>query len=759
KRRLEDQRFITGTGRYLDDVSLPDQTYAYILRSPHAHARIRGIDTAAAARAPGVRAVLTGRDYQAAKLGPLKSPIPVRNRSGADRADPPRWPLAHERVRHVGDGVALVVADTLAQARDAAELVAVDYQDLPIVAHAIEAMAAGAPQLFDEAPNNVCIDWETGDAAAVAAAFAQAAHIAKIDIINNRVSANSMEMRGAIGVFADGRYLLYASTQGANATRDILCKQVFGIPAEQMRVVTPDVGGGFGMKVFSYPEYPLVLWAARLVERPVRWIPDRSESLLSDSHGRDNITHAEIALDRDARVIAMRVDLVVNFGAYVSQFAPFLPTGVQTPLFTGSYMIPAIYVTVKAAFTNTVPVDAYRGAGRPEASYVIERLMDSAARELGLPRDEIRRRNFIPPARMPYKTPLVHTYDSGEFARNLSDAQNLADWPGFSERRRQSQGRGRLRGIGLATYIEASGAIPEDRATLRVEADGTVVVLSGSQSIGQGQETTFVQFVEQELGIPLERVRFVQGDSDVIALGTGSGGSRSMIFGGVAVIEATKSLISNAKSAAADLLEAATVDVEYRAGQFQVAGTDRRVGLFDVARRAAANGGELQGEGRFAPQMGRSFPNGCHVCEVEVDPETGVVEVVRYSIVDDFGRLANPMLVRGQVHGGTVQGIGQALYEHCVYDAGSGQLLSGSFMDYAMPRADVAPPIAFGFNEVPCRNNPIGAKGCGEAGCAGSLPAVISALTDALSEFGIGHIDMPATSERVWRAINEKRAG
>ena len=758
--RREDDRFLTGAGRYLDDIRLSGEVHAWVLRSPHAHAALRRIDTAAAAGAPGVLAVLTGADYRAAGLGPLKSPVPVENKDGTPRADPSRYPLQEERVRYVGDGIAMVIAETLAQARDAVELIEVDYDPLPAVADPATAAEAGQVQIWDEAPRNLCFDWQAGDQARTDAAFAEAAHVVSLDLVNNRVSANSMEMRGAIGAFADGRYTLYASTQGAHMTRADLCDDVFDIAEDDMRVVVPDVGGGFGMKVFPYPEYPLVLWAARTIGRPVRWVPDRSDSLITDVHGRDHRTHAALALDDDGTILGMRVRTIANLGAYLSRFAPFLPTRVGPPLLTGSYTIPTIHIEVQGVFTNTVPIDAYRGAGRPEASYVIERLMDAAARTFGVSPAAIRRRNYITPEAMPYRTPITYTYDGGDFDQNLRDGLALADQPGFTERRAAAARRGKRRGFGFATYVESSGAFPGEtaEATVRIDGDGQITLLSGNQNIGQGQETVFAQMVEERLGIPLGQLRFVQGDTELIARGTATGGSRGLIYGGHAVLNAAETLIENAMPRAGDLLEAAAVDIEYGEGAFRVVGTDRRIGLFEVAAAAAADGAVLEGDGAFAPEMGRSFPNGCHLAEVEVDEETGVVEVVAYAVVDDFGTIVNPMLVRGQVQGGAVQGIGQALMEQCVYDD-DGQLLTGSFMDYCMPRADDVPAMPVVFNAVPCANNPIGAKGCGEAGCTGSMPAVINAVIDALSELGVRHIDMPATPERVWRAMRAASAG
>ena len=749
-RRREDDRLIVGQGRFLDDIDVPGQAAAYLLRSPYAHAEITGIDVQAALAAPHVVGVLTAADYASAGLGALFSPIKITSKDGSPRADPPRWPLAVDRVRHVGDPVAMVVAEDLASAKDAAELIVVDYAVLPAVVDPIKAQAPGAPELWAEAPRNVCFDWESGDRAATDAAFAGAAHIAAIDIINNRVVANSLEPRGAIAVpEPGGRLCFYVSSQGAHAIRGDLCKQIFNLPPEAIRVVTPDVGGAFGMKAFTYPEYALVAWAAKRFERPVRWMAERSEAFLSDNQGRDHVTHAELALDADAHFLAMRASVTGNMGAYVSKFTPFILTGAQA-LLTGPYRTPLVYAEVKGVLTNTVAVDAYRGAGRPEANYVRERLIDAAAREVGIERAELRRRNFIPPEAMPYAAPLTFTFDSGEFARNLGDAQELADWAGFADRREESRVRGKLRGIGVASYLESSGASADEQATIRVDSAGTLTVRSGQMSGGQGHETAFAQIVEERLGVPWNAITVVQGDTGMVTTGGGTGGSRSLVFGGGAVLAAADAVIENGKTVAADLLEAAAADLDYAEAAFHVAGTDRRVGLFEVA----ANGSDgLEGVGTFAPEVGRTFPNGCHICELEVDPETGRVDILRYSVVDDFGKLLNPLLVEGQVQGGTAQGIGQALFEECSFDAESGQLLTGSFMDYALPRASDIPALAFAANEVLCPSNPLGVKGCGEAGATGAPPAVMNALLDALSAVGVTRIDMPATAERVWRAI------
>ena len=758
-RRIEDERLLRGQGRYIDDINLPDQARAYFLRSPYAHANLVRLDSARAATAPGVVAVLTGPEYRDAGYHELFSEKlyldrPILNKDGSHRADPGRWPLAISRVRHVGDAVAMVIAETVDQARDAAELIEVDYEPLPAVTGVMPAQAAGAPLVWDDVPDNLCFHWELGSEAAKDAAFAKAARVIKLDLVNNRMVANPIEPRGAVASFGeDGRFTLRLATQNTHMIRDVLCDQIMGVPRGEMRVVTGDVGGGFGTKYYMYPEYPLTLWAAKRLGRPIKWTPDRAESFLTDVHARDHVTHAELATDNDGRFLGLHVLKNCNMGAYLSTYAAFIPTMDGAALLAGAYDNPAIYVEVRAVFTHTVPVDAFRGSGRPEANYTVERIVDHAARELGLDPVELRRRNLIPPDKIPYKTALRDTYDSGEFERNMDDALTRAEHVGFAGRRADSQARGRLRGIGMAYYMEATEGLPEDSANIALTAEGRVTVLTGTQDTGQGHRTTFAQIVADYLEVPFDSIAIVQGDTDRIPEGPGTGGSRSVIFGGAAMADAAKNVIEQGRGLAAEMLEAAAADIGYADGQFTIRGTDRRVGLFAVA----AEGGGLAADGHFKPEVSRSFPNGCHVCEVEVDPETGTVDIVRYTVVDDFGRVVNPLLVAGQVHGGTVAGIGQALCEHTVFDE-AGQLLTGSYVDYCMPRADDVPSFDFSYNEILCRTNPLGVKGCGEAGTMGGVPSVVNATLDALTPLGVSDIEMPLTPHRVWQTIQNAKA-
>jgi carbon-monoxide dehydrogenase large subunit len=766
-RRVEDRRFLTGSGRYVDDLTWPHQAYAFMLRSPHAHARIRAIDTAAAAAAPGVLAVYTGADLARDGIGTIPCLSPLQNRDGSPAVMPPRPALVRERVRHVGDTVAMVVADTLAAARDAAELIAVDYEPLPATVETAQALAAGQPLVWDEAPGNLCFDWEIGDRAAVARAAAAARHRIALELVNNRVVVTSMEPRGAIGAYDPGEecYTLWSSTQGSHFLRNLLAESIFHVPENRIRVVTPDVGGGFGMKLFLYPEHVLVLWAAKRLGRPVKWICERSEAFMTDSQGRDNVTRLELFLDEGLRFQALKVETIANMGAYLSNFAPEIPTLSGAVMLSGVYAIPAIHVSVKGVFTNTVPVDAYRGAGRPEAAYALERLVDVAARRLGVGPDELRRRNFIRPEAMPYRTPLGLTYDSGDFQRNMDDALRAARASDFAARRAEARRRGRCRGLGYAVYIEQSGFPPDEFAELRFDPSGTLTILIGTQSSGQGHQTAYAQLAAERLGLPLDKIRVMQGDTAAVGFGRGTGGSRSLPVGGAALADAAHKLVAKGRRIAAHLLEAAEADVEFADGAFRIAGTDRRVGLAEVAR-AAFNPAQLPAglepgfaeSGHFTPPA-PTFPNGCHLCEVEIDPETGAVEILRYLVVDDFGTVVNPLLLRGQVQGGVAQGVGQAMLERCLYDPETGQLLSGSLTDYAIPRADDLPPIAFDYNVVPCRTNPLGIKGAGEAGAIGAPPAFVNAVIDALAEFGIEHLDMPLLRERLWRAIRTAGRG
>jgi aerobic carbon-monoxide dehydrogenase large subunit len=762
--RTEDLRLLTGRGRYLEDINLPGQAHAAVLRSPHAHARITSIDVAEAAAMPGVIAVLTGRDLAADGIAPLPCMAHVPAKAGTpEPAYPPHPALALDRVRHVGDGVALVVAETAAQARDAVDQILVDYEPLPAVTDPVAALAKGAPEIWPEAPGNLNFTWADGDEAATDTAFKAAKRVVALELVNNRVVVASMETRGAIGDWdkAGGGYTLYTSSQGSHLMRDVLTGFIFkDVPADKVRVVTPDVGGGFGMKVFLYAEMVLALWASKRLGRPVKWIADRSGSFLSDSQGRDNVTKAEMALDADSKILAIRVRTIANMGAYLSQFGPYIPTVACKGMQTGVYRVPVGYNEVKAVFTNTVPVDAYRGAGRPEAAYMIERLIDEAGRVTGLGPIEIRRRNMVPPDAMPYTTAMGHTFDSGDFPRLLAEALQDADWDGFEERRAESRRRGLLRGIGLAYYIEVCGGAPSVPAMIRVEPDRTVTVIVGTQSNGQGHETAYAQIVSEHLGVPFEAIRVRQGDTALMAKGSFTGGSRSVPVGGPAAGYAADNAVAKGKEAASELLEAAAADIDYGDGRYTVVGTDRSVDLFAVAEairsgkvKLAGGAVELVGDGEFNPSA-PTYPNGCHICEIEVDPDTGAFTIPRYTVVDDFGKVVNPLLLAGQVHGGIGQGLGQALIERTVYDK-DGQLLTASFMDYAMPRADDLPSYAFRWIEIPCTTNPIGMKGSGEAGAIGAPPAAMNALLDALRPAGVIRIDMPATPSIIWQAIRQ----
>jgi carbon-monoxide dehydrogenase large subunit len=752
--RIEDAALVSGRGRYSDDVGLEGAAHAFVLRSPHAHARIRGVETALAEGASGVVAILTGRDVAADGLGPIPCLVPVTNRDGTKRADTPRPILAVERVRHVGEPVALVVAETLARARDAAELIDVDYEPLDAVGDVALATRPDTALAWEHIRGNVAFDVVAGTRAAETdAAFAQAARTVRVELVNNRLVANPIEPRCAIADYdaASGGSTLYTPSQGTQSIREQIANAILKIGKERLRVVSGHVGGAFGMKIFVHPEQPLVVWASRRLRRPVRWTADRSEGFLSDVQGRDNLSTAELALDDAGRFLALRVRTDANMGAYLSNFGPFIP---QLAVFvlSGVYRIPAVHVHVRGIVTNTVPVDAYRGAGRPEGIYLLERLIDVAARECGFAPEDLRRRNFIAPEEMPYRTATGCVYDSGDFAALMADAMRRADWNGFPERREAAEQRGRLAGIGLAMYIERCGGGGSDTVSVAMDAEGHVTVTSGMVDNGQGHATSFVQLVSERLGIDAARIRVLQGDSDVVPSGM-TGGSRFLSMGGNAARGAAGEMIRKGKEVAGELLEAAVTDIEHADGEYRVAGTDRAVTLEAVARHA---GGLLATHSHANEAF--TFPNGCHVCEVEIDPDTGDTKIVRYTIVDDLGRAINPLLLEGQIHGGTVQGIGQALLEHCVYDADSAQLLTGSFLDYAMPRADDVPMFDCAFRHVPCTTNPLGVKGAGEAGAVGAPPAVINAIVDALAPVtGITHIDMPATREKVWRVLRDAR--
>jgi carbon-monoxide dehydrogenase large subunit len=772
--RKEDWRFLTGRGEFVADVAIPGALHAVIVRSPHAHARIRAID---ASGATGAVAVLTGADMAADGVGPMRCIWPVRSKDGRPMAEPPRWALARGRVRHVGEPVALVVAETRAAATDAAERVAIDYEALPAVIAGRDALADGAPQIHAEAPGNVCFRWSRGDEQAVARGFAAAAHRIALDLVNHRIAGCAIEPRAAIGVpGADPDSLtLYSSTQVPHFTRRLVAEQL-GLPELAIRVIAPDVGGGFGYKGKHYPEETIMAWAARRLRRPVAWVAGRTESFVSDNQARDHVTRCELALDADGRFLALRVDTIANLGAYVSSVGAAIPSAIYTALLAGLYTTPAIYAEVTGVFTTTVATDAYRGAGRPEACFVLERLADEAARRLGLDRAEIRRRNLIPPAAMPYKTPIGPTYDCGNFPRILERALEVSDYGGFEARRERSAARGFARGIGIACFIESSGVAPSklagalgarvglfESAQIRVDLTGAVQASLGTHSHGQGHETTFAQVLASRLGVPLAKIRIFEGDTAAVPYGTGTFGSRSMAVGGSALDRATVKIVEKGRRIAAHRLEAAEADVEFAGGRFAVKGTDRAIAFEDVAR-AANTAHDLPAglepglqESAFYDPANFAFSNGAHVCEVEIDPETGVVRLAGYWAVDDIGTVINPMIVTGQLHGAVTQGLGQALCEACAYDA-EGQLVSASFLDYALPRADWLPDFSSENDESqPCTHNPLGAKGCGEAGTIAAPAAVVSAVLDALRPLGVTDIAMPLTPQRVWAAIRGGR--
>ncbi len=776
-RRREDARFLTGTGQYTDDVTMPRQTCAYFLRSPHAHANIRSIDTKAAKAAPGVVAIYVGADLTG--VNGLPCGWLITGTDGKPMNEPPHPVLAQGKVRHVGDPVAVVVAESLLEAKDAAEMIAVDYEVLPAVVSGVDALKPGAPQIHEQAPGNKCYTWALGDKAAVDAAFATAHHVSKVDIVNNRLVPNAIEPRAAVASYnrAEQSYTLYVASQNPHVERLLMTAFVLGLPETKVRVIAPDVGGGFGSKIYLYAEETALVWASKHVNRPIRWAADRSEAFISDAHGRDHVTHAEMAVDKDGRFLAMRVTTTANLGAYLSTFASCIPTILYATLLAGQYTTPAIYCEVTAAFTNTVPVDAYRGAGRPEATYVVERVVHQVGVDLGIAQDEIRRRNFI--RAFPYATPVALTYDTGNYDQTLDEAMRMADVAHFTSRKAEAARRGKLRGLGYSSYIEACGLAPSNIAgalgaraglyeagEVRVNPTGGVTVFTGSHSHGQGHETTFAQIVADKLGIDMANVEIVHGDTGRIPFGMGTYGSRSLAVGGTAIVKAIDKVVAKGKKIAAHLLEAAETDIEFKDGKFTVAGTDRSKAFGEVALAAYVPHiyplDKLEpglNETAFYDPTNFTYPAGTHICEVEIDPDTGVTEVVNFVACDDFGNIINPMIVEGQVHGGLAQGLGQALLENCVYDAKTGQLLSGSFMDYAMPRADDLPTFKVSTKVTPCTHNPLGAKGCGEAGAIGAPAAMMNAVHDALLGVGVKDIQMPASPHRVWQAIQSAKAG
>ena len=775
--RKEDQRFLVGRGRYTDDLHRPHETHACFVRSPLAHAVVKSIDTSRAEAAPGVVAVYTGKDLAADKVGGIPCGWLVKSKDGSNMVEPPHPALAQDRVRHVGDQVAVVIAETTAQAKAAAQLIEVDYEPLPAVAFVKDAVREGAPQVWEQAKGNTCFDWHLGELAPVEAAFAKAHKIVEIEVVNNRLIPNAMEPRAAIGDYEPSTDMLtlYTTSQNPHLIRLLLGAFVLGIPEHKLRVVAPDVGGGFGSKIFHYAEEAVVAWASRKLGRPVKWTAERSESFMSDAHGRDTVMRAKLALDAEGHFLALRVHNTANMGAYLSTFAPAVPTYLSATLLAGVYTTPAIYAEVHAVFTNTVPVDAYRGAGRPEAAYLLERLVDKAAREMGMDRLEIRRKNFI--RKFPYQTPVALAYDSGDYDATLALALKAIDNDGFPARREAAKKRGMLRGIGYSTYVEACGIAPSalagalgaraglyEAASVRVHPTGSVTVFVGTHSHGQGHETTFAQIIADQLGIPLGSITIAEGDTDKIPFGMGTYGSRSLSVGGSAIVKAVDKIVAKGKKIAAHMLEASEADIVFEHGKFTVAGTDRSKAFAEVAFTAyvphnypietVEPGLE---ETAFYDPKNFTFPGGTHVIEVEIDPETGVVTLVAVAAADDVGRIINPMIVDGQMHGGLAQGIGQALFESALYDE-SGQLLSGSFMTYGMPRAADFPFFKVGNHTTLCTHNPLGAKGVGEVGAIGVPPAVMNAVLDALAPLGVTEMDMPATPEKVWRAIQNARS-
>jgi len=762
--RAEDPYLVRGAGRYVDDVKLIGEARAYVLRSPHAHARIVAIDAARARAAPGVVLVLTGSDPALLALGLQRPWHPRKRRDGSPVFISPQPLLARERVHYVGDPVALIVAETIDQAKDAAELIEIDYETLPAVPTTEAAIAPGAPAVWQDCPDNIAFMHELGDKTAVEKAFTTAAHIVRHRMVISRLTTNSMEPRGCLAEYdaREDRTTLRCTVQVPHLMRRTIAEEIFQVPETQFRVIAENVGGGFGMKGALYPEYSLTALAARLTGRPVKWMSERGEGFLSDEHCRDNVSEAELALDRDGKFLGLRVRTHANIGAYHSSDRNAGPPTNNLGVLAGTYVLPAIHVEVNATFTNTMMTGHYRGAGRPEAAYVLETLVDLAARKLAIGPAELRRRNTIPASAMPYRTALVYTYDCGDFGQNLDDCVAQADHAGFELRRAESKARGKLRGIGMSSTVASTNVGLIERAELRFDPTGTLTIAMGTQDHGQGHATSFRQIIADKLGMAPERVRFLQGDTDLVAIGTGTFGSRSMVAGGTALLAAADKIIAKGRRLAAHVMEAGEHDIIFEQGRFIVAGTDKAITLSEIAETSFSPKSLPKGMEPGLFESGtfdggeRTFPNGCHVVEVEIDEETGAVEIMRYNAVEDVGHMINPLLVAGQVHGGIAQGVGQALMENIVYDA-SGQLVSGSFMDYAMPRADNFCDFALGENEVPTRTNPLGVKGAGESGTVGALPAVMNAVNDALARVGAPYVQMPATAEKVWRALRQSR--
>ncbi|WP_439814340.1 xanthine dehydrogenase family protein molybdopterin-binding subunit [Zavarzinia sp. CC-PAN008] len=761
--RFEDATLVQGRGRYADDVTVPGQVHGVFVRSPFAHGMLNGIDAEAARAMPGVLGVFSAADLDAAGYGTLQNIVPFTNADGSPMKKPARPALPRDRVRHVGEAVALVVAETLDQARAAVEAVVLDVEMLEAVTDARAAFAEGAPQLYEDVPRNLCLDFEAGQKAAVEQAFAVASHVTRLDIASNRLIVNPMEPRSGLAEYdaATERWTFHVSSQGVFALRGALA-EILKVPPERLRVLTNQVGGSFGMKAFVFPEHVCLLHAARALGRPVKWTDQRSESFLADTHGRDQEVRAELALDGEGHFLAVRLTGFANNGSALTPPSPLWSAINFFKNLIGVYRTPVAHVAMKCTFTNTTPIGAYRGAGRPEANYFMERLVDAAAAELGLDPAELRRRNHIAPDQMPYDAPNANAYDSGEFGALLERALAAADWDGFAARKASSAARGLLRGHGIGQYLEVTAPPRDEMGGIRFDEDGGVTIITGTLDYGQGHAAPFAQVLADRLGIPLEAIRLLQGDSDELLTGGGTGGSRSIIASGTAIVEASQTVIERGRAIAGAVLEASEADIEFADGRFAIAGTDRGIALLDLAQRLRRGLALPEGMARsldvrqVSQNPPSTFPNGCHVAEVEIDPETGVVHVDRYVMVNDFGTVINPLVVEGQLHGGVVQGIGQALHEATLYSE-EGQLLTGSFMDYGLPRADDVPFMAFESRPVPATTNVLGVKGCGEAGCAGGLPAIMNAVVDALSARGIRHIDMPATPHRIWQALQGRK--
>jgi carbon-monoxide dehydrogenase large subunit len=775
-RRKEDVRLVTGKGNYIDDEMRPSQTYAYFLRSPHAHAKIEYIEADVARSIPGVIAVITGEELRSRGIDRMPSGWQIKQYDGSPMVDPPHYSLACERVRHVGDPVAVIIAESVNIAKDASEQIAIDYKPLPVISSSITAVATDAPFIWSDAPTNICADWRIGDAKSVEEAFAVADHVVSYNLTNNRLVQNPLEPRGALAEYyeSDESFTLTIASQNTHAIRTGLSAYL-GIPEHSLKVLTNDVGGGFGAKIPLYPEECVITWVAREICRPVKWTGERTDGFQTDAQARDHVTDAELAIDDEGKILGLRVDTLANVGAYLYGGSAAIPTHYYGPLLSGPYIIPAISARVRLTFTNTVTLDAYRGAGRPEATYVLERLMDRAAAQIGMDRVEFRKRNLIPSDAFPYKTPVGMEYDIGDHFATLDRALKLSNWATFESRRASALSEKKYRGIGLSTYVEVAGGLPSEKmaeigggsraesALVRVHPSGAVSVYSGSQSTGQGHETAFAQIVSSQLSVPIDSVKIIQGNTDIVPFGRGTAASRSLVIGGSAIFESVTKVLQKSKLIAARLLEADPAKIEFEDGVFYLIGTNRSHTFAEIAREAYSGRTRVSEEieigleaTTYYDPKGWTFPGGCHICEVEIDPETGVVELVQIVAVDDVGRVVNPMIVEGQIQGGLAQGIGQAIYENCIYDT-DGQLVTGSFMDYCMPRADDLPFFTVDFENTLSAHNPLGAKGCAEVGTVGVPPAVINAVVNALAPLGVRDISMPATPSRVWEAIQSAK--